>query len=154
MPDVPRASRASARATSGSSPTLLARHIGADFNAETFQTDIAVLSGLDRYETITWRFVKNAAGENGVLVQARPKPYGPPFMMLGLNLENTTSEDFRVTFTGRYLAFDVLGSGSELRIDGTLGIGSRAWRSPITGRLAARRCSSSRTPASSIAPST
>ena len=41
--------------------------------------------------------------------------------MLGLNLENTTSEDFRVTFTGRYLAFDVLGSGSELRIDGTLG---------------------------------
>ena len=41
--------------------------------------------------------------------------------MLGLNLENTTSEDFRVTLTGRYLAYDVLGSGSELRIDGTLG---------------------------------
>ena len=35
---------------------------------------------------------------------ARPKPYGPPFLMLGLNLENTTSEDFRVTLTGRYLA--------------------------------------------------
>jgi NTE family protein len=100
---------------------LLVRHIGVDFNPETFQTDIALLSGLDRYETITWRFVKNAAGENGFLVEARPKPYGPPFMMLGLNLENTTSEDFRVTFTGRYLAFDVLGSGSELRIDGTLG---------------------------------
>jgi NTE family protein len=100
---------------------LIARHIGADFNVETFEADIAVLSGLDRYETVTWRFVRNAVGENGVLVQARPKPYGPPFMMLGLNLENTTSEDFRVTFTGRYLAFDVLGSGSELRIDGTLG---------------------------------
>jgi NTE family protein len=101
--------------------TLLARHIGADFNSETFQADVAVLSGLDRYESITWRFVRNAAGENGFLVEARPKPYGPPFLMLGLNLENTTSEDFRVTFTGRYLAFDVLGSGSELRIDGTLG---------------------------------
>ncbi|HZB69322.1 MAG TPA: patatin-like phospholipase family protein, partial [Sphingomicrobium sp.] len=101
--------------------TLLARHVGADFNAETFQADVAVLSGLDRYESITWLFVKNAAGENGMLVQARAKSYGPPFMMLGLNLENTTSEDFRVTFTGRYLAFDVLGSGSELRIDGTLG---------------------------------
>jgi NTE family protein len=100
---------------------LLARHVGVDFNAALFETDVAVLSGLDRYETITWRFVKNAAGQNGVLVQARAKSYGPPFMMLGLNLENTTSEDFRVTFTGRYLAFDVLGSGSELRIDGTLG---------------------------------
>ena len=100
---------------------LLTHHLGEAFNIETFQADIAVLSGLDRYETITWRFVKNAAAENGVLVEAKPKPYGPPFLMLGLNLENTTSEDFRVTFTGRYLAFDVLGSGSELRIDGTLG---------------------------------
>ena len=100
---------------------LVARHIGAAFNVETFQAAVAVLSGLDRYQTVTWRFVKNSAGENGVLIQALPKPYGPPFMMFGLNLENTTSEDFRVTFTGRYLAFDVLGSGSELRIDGTLG---------------------------------
>ena len=100
---------------------LLARHIGVAFDVATFQIDLAVLSGLDRYESITWGFVKNAAGDNGFLVQARPKPYGPPFLMLGLNLENTTSEDFRVTFTGRYLAFDVLGSGSELRIDGTLG---------------------------------
>jgi NTE family protein len=100
---------------------LLARHLGVPFNATLFDADVAVLSGLDRYESITWRFVKNAAGDKGVLVQARAKSYGPPFMMLGLNLENTTSEDFRVTFTGRYLAFDVLGSGSELRIDGTLG---------------------------------
>ena len=41
--------------------------------------------------------------------------------MLGFNLENTTSSDFRITLTGRYLAFDVAGSGSELRLDGTLG---------------------------------
>jgi NTE family protein len=100
---------------------LLARHLTVAFNAEAFETDVAVLAGLDRYETITWRFVKDAAGGTGLVVQARPKPYGPPFLMLGLNLENTTSEDFRVTFTGRYLAYDVLGSGSELRIDGTLG---------------------------------
>jgi NTE family protein len=42
-------------------------------------------------------------------------------MMLGLNLENTTTDDFRIALTGRYLAFDVFGSGSEVRIDGTLG---------------------------------
>ncbi len=100
---------------------LLARHIGAEFNLESFEVDLAVLSGLDRYETITWRMVKNGAGVNGLVVEAKPKPYGPPFLMLGINLENTTSEDFRVALTGRYLAYDVLGSGSELRIDGTLG---------------------------------
>ena len=32
---------------------------------------------------------------------ATPKPYGPPFLMLGLNLENTTSDDFSVTLTAR-----------------------------------------------------
>ena len=41
--------------------------------------------------------------------------------MLGLNLENTTSSDFRITATARYLAYDVLTAGSELRFDGTLG---------------------------------
>ena len=54
------------------------------------------LSGLDRYETITWRFVDNPAGETGLLIAATPKPYAPPFLMLGLNLENTTSDDFAV----------------------------------------------------------
>jgi NTE family protein len=100
---------------------LVGSHIGVAFSIDRFQADLAILSGLDRYETITWRFVTNASGDNGLLVTARPKPYGPPFLMLGLNLENTTSEDFRVTFTGRYLRYDVIGSGSELRIDGTLG---------------------------------
>ena len=97
---------------------------------------------------ITWRIRHNAAGENGLLVQARPKPYGPPFMMLGLNLENTTSEDFRVTLTGRYLALrrDRIRLGAAHRRHAR--IGSRVWPSRSTGRLARRRCSSRRTPAS------
>jgi NTE family protein len=53
-------------------------------------------------------------------VHGRAKTYAPPFMMLGLNVENTTSSDFRITATARYLAFDAVGSGSELR-HGTVG---------------------------------
>ena len=101
--------------------SLLASHIGVAFNVDRFEIDLAQLSGLDRYETIAWRIVANPAGEHGVLVVGRPKAYGPPFLMMGLNLENTTSEDFRVTLTGRYLGYDIIGSGSELRVDGTLG---------------------------------
>ena len=85
------------------------------------EEDLAELTGLDRYETITWSLTKNAAGENGLIVTARPKAYAPPFMMLGLNLENTTSSSFRISLTARYLAFGVLTSGSEVRLDGTLG---------------------------------
>jgi NTE family protein len=99
----------------------LAHHVGAAFDLDLFQTELEALSGLDQYETITWRFDRNPAGETGVVVEARTKSNGPPFLMLGLNLENTTSDDFRLTLTARYLAYDLLGPRSELRIDGTIG---------------------------------
>jgi NTE family protein len=101
--------------------TLLARHVGVPLDSEALQEDLAMTSGLDRYETVTWHIIARPDGERGILVRARPKTYAPPFLMLGLNLENTTSDDFNITLTGRYLTYDLLGSGSELRLDGTLG---------------------------------
>ena len=106
---------------------VLERHVGVPLVLPEIEKDLAAFSGLDRYETITWGLSKNAAGESGLIVTARAKPYAPPFMMLGLNLENTTSSNFRITATARYLAFGVLTSGSELRIDGTLGSNPAAW---------------------------
>ena len=49
-----------------------------------FQTDLAELSGLDRYETITWRIVTQRRGRpRACWCEAAPKPYAPPFLMLG-----------------------------------------------------------------------
>jgi NTE family protein len=101
--------------------TLLARHIGVPLDMSALEADIAVVSGLDRYETVTWRMVHDTARGYGLRVFGRAKTYAPPFMMLGMNLENTTSSDFRITATARYLAFDTVGSGSEWRVDGTVG---------------------------------
>jgi NTE family protein len=100
---------------------LLARHVGVPLNINALEADIAVTAGLDRYETVTWRMVHDSTRGFGLHVRARAKAYAPPFMMLGVNLENTTSSDFRITATARYLAFDTVGSGSELRVDGTIG---------------------------------
>jgi NTE family protein len=111
---------------------LLARHVGVPVNTEAVEADVALVAGLDRYETVTWRMTRDAARGYGLLVRGRVKTYAPPFMMLGVNLENTTSSDFRITATARYLAFDVVGSGSELRLDGTIGsdpsIGAELYR--------------------------
>jgi NTE family protein len=101
--------------------TLLARHIGVPLNMNTLEADIAIVAGLDRYETVTWRMVRDGAGAYGLSVRGRAKSYAPPFMMLGLTLENTTSTDFNIAASARYLAFDTVGSGSEWRIDGTVG---------------------------------
>jgi NTE family protein len=100
---------------------LLAHHVNAPLDVAAIETDIAVIAGLDRYETVTWRMVHDVSRGYGLRVTGRVKTYAPPFMMLGVNLENTTSSDFRITTTARYLAFDVAGSGSELRVDGTIG---------------------------------
>ena len=100
---------------------LLARHVDATLDLPAVERDIAVVAGLDRYQTVTWRLTRNGSRAVGLLVQGRLKPYAPPFMMLGINVENTTSSDFRTTATARYLAFDSVGSGSELRVDGTIG---------------------------------
>ena len=100
---------------------LLARHVGVPLDMNALEADIAIVAGLDRYETVTWRMVRDAARGYGLRVRGRAKAYAPPFMMLGLNLENTTSSDFSISATARYLAFDTVGSGSEWRVDGTLG---------------------------------
>jgi len=101
--------------------TLLARHVGVPLDMTALEADIAVVAGLDRYETVTWRLVRDGTRGYGLRVRGRAKTYAPPFMMLGMNLENTTSSDFRTTVTARYLAFDTVGSGSEWRVDGTVG---------------------------------
>jgi NTE family protein len=100
---------------------LLARHVDLPLDLAKLEEDIAHVSGMDRYDTITWQVERDSGHEQVLVVRGRAKVYAPPFLMLGLNLENTTSTDFRMTATARLLAFDVVGSGSELRVDGTVG---------------------------------
>ena len=98
----------------------LARHVDEPFDVVAVEQDLSTLSGLDRYQGVAWQII-GAPGDESLLVRAQEKPYAPPFMMLGVSLENLTSNDFRAQLAGRYLAFDVLGSGSELRIEGAIG---------------------------------
>ncbi len=94
--------------------------IGQPFDVGGLERDLVELGGLDRYQTLTWSLVPAAQGAE-LRLDAVPKKYGPPFLFLGLSLENTTAREFRFSLSGRYLAFDVLGSGAELRLDGSVG---------------------------------
>ena len=98
----------------------LSPHVGRPLDVASLEKDLSALSGLDRYQALVWQLT-GTSDKPGIEVRARSKAYGPPFLMLGLNLENTTSSGFRVGLAARYLAFDVLGPRSELRIDGTIG---------------------------------
>ena len=100
---------------------LVEKHLGRPLDLSQLERDLEWLTSLDRYETVTWRLVTGTDGADGLRVTARPKPSGPPFMMLGLNFENTTPSEFRVSAPARYLRYGVMTSSSELRVDATLG---------------------------------
>ncbi len=114
-------------ATSGVQPAddatvrrALEHHLNVPVDVRLLERDLSSLTGLDRYQSVDWQMTSEN-GRTGLLVRAREKTFAPPFLMLGLNIANTTSEDFRVQLAARYLTFDKVGSGSELRIDGALG---------------------------------
>jgi NTE family protein len=96
-------------------------HIGKPLDVALLEHQLKELSGLDRYETIRWQLTTDPSGETGLAIRATEKQNAPPFLMLGVNLENTTSDQFRLSLGARYLRFDVLGSGSELRLDASVG---------------------------------
>ncbi len=116
---------------------VLGPRVGQPLDIDTLETDLETFAGLDRYETVGWQ-LDEVEGRPGLRVEARPKGYAPPFLMLGVSLQNTTTDDFTFQLAARYLTFDAIGSGSELRIDGAAGaqstLGAELYR-PI-GRTA------------------
>jgi NTE family protein len=99
---------------------VLQPYVGRPLDVKTLETDLETFVGLDRYETVGWQLVEEG-GRYGLQVRAREKRYAPPFLMLAVSLQNTTRDEFSFQLAGRYLTFDVVGSGSELRIDAAVG---------------------------------
>ena len=99
---------------------VLAAHVAQPLDVSALEADLEMLAGLDRYETVGWR-LDESGGRVGLVVEARPKTYAPPFLMLGVNLQNTTTDTFSFQLAARYLTFDLLGPGSEFRFDGVIG---------------------------------
>ncbi len=110
---------------------VLADLIGHPLDVPALETTLDEFTGLDRYETVGWEMVEEN-GRYGLRIRARPKSNAPPFLMLGVGLQNLTTDEFAFQLAGRYLTFDVLGSGSELRIDAAIGaqpnIGAELYR--------------------------
>jgi NTE family protein len=99
---------------------VLEPYIGRPIDVVALERELETFAGLDRYNTVGWEMVEEN-GRYGLRVRARPKSNAPPFLMLGISLENLTTDQFAFGLGARYLAFDVAGSGSELRVDGALG---------------------------------
>ncbi len=85
-----------------------------------FADRILRVTGDDRFEYLTYDVV--SAPQPGTLqIGVRQKEYGPPFLMVGLDLSNIDSSNFAMNLSGRILHYGLVGVGSETRVDMVLG---------------------------------
>lgn len=109
----------------------LAPILGAPLDNEALVDRILTVTGTDRYEYLTYRPYEKD-GKVGLEVRARPKPYGPPFLLVSPELSNVSSSAFSVNLGGRVVAYDWVGTGSEVRMDAVVGtrrgVGFEVWR--------------------------
>ncbi len=98
----------------------LKRYVGRALDADTLDRDLLLLTGSGRYESATYR-IEDAGGEPDLAVALKAPTYGPPFLSLALDLQNTQSSSVAATVRGRMLLFDVAGRNSEGRVDLSLG---------------------------------
>jgi NTE family protein len=110
---------------------VLTPFVGKPIDVGALEEQLETFAGLDRYEVVNWQIAQDS-GRWGLQIVARPKAHAPPFLMLGVNVSNITTDSFAVQLAGRYLTFDAIGSGSELRIDAAVGaeprIGAELYR--------------------------
>jgi NTE family protein len=116
----------------------LAPILGQPMNHAAIAERILEVTGTDRYEYLTYRPILRD-GQLGLAIVARQKPYGPPFLQIGPELSNVDSSSFAVSLGGRVTAYDWVGAGSEVRIDGVVGtrqvLGFEVWRPLGRSRL-------------------
>ena len=99
--------------------------LGQPLDAPELAQSLTAATGTDRYDTASADFVKDG-DRLAMQVSLVPKAYGPPFLLTALDLENVGEAEFTVNLRARFIAYDIVGYGSELRIDGAIGTGAGA----------------------------
>jgi NTE family protein len=95
-------------------------HVGVPLDAAALARDLDRLAGYDRYATVGWRLVEKE-DRTGLLIRATQRLNAPPFLMLRVHVDNATTDVFAFQLAARYLGYDKVGRGSELRLDAAIG---------------------------------
>jgi NTE family protein len=104
-----------------------ARYIGQPINKQPvlgkFENDLTTLTGSGLYESLSYEKTSEPGRGEGLRIRVKEKSYGPPFVNLGVDVNNSDTNDVGFTLRGRLTAYDFGSKGAELRND--LNLGSR-----------------------------
>jgi len=96
------------------------KYIGKPIDTDKIDGTIADLEGTGTYSSISYNMIdKN--GQTGLLVRPRTKNYAPPFLNVGATLSSNDSNNIQLGLGGRATFVGLVGEGSELRVQGSIG---------------------------------
>lgn len=97
-----------------------AQYINKPIDTQKIEGSIAEVQGAGLYSSLSYRLI-DENGQTGLLVRPRLKNYGPPFLNFGAIVSSNDSNDIQLGLGGRATFFGLVGPGSEVRADASIG---------------------------------
>lgn len=95
--------------------------LGSPVDLATLDRSVDQIYSLDVFKSVTYDLIQNEDGEQGIVVHAVPRAWGPNYLQFGLELSSDFSgnSDFKLGAAYTRNALNML--GGELRITGSIG---------------------------------
>lgn len=94
---------------------------GQPLNLGQLDKSVDQIYSLDVFESVTYDLVRNEQGEQGVVIHASPRSWGPNYFQLGLELSTDFSESSDFKLGAAYTRNALNSLGGELRVVGSIG---------------------------------
>lgn len=99
----------------------VALELGQPLNLGKLDKSVDQIYSLDVFESVTYDLVRNEQGEQGVVIHASPRSWGPNYFQLGLELSSDFSESSDFKLGAAYTRNALNSLGGELRVIGSIG---------------------------------
>jgi NTE family protein len=110
---------------------------GRPLDTKRLEEELKAVWGSGRFDALNYGWTVEG-GKTGLLIRAQEKPYGPPFLDIGLLVNNSSTDDTEVNLLGRLTVHDFGRPSAEWRTDFSLGsrllLGTEYFR-PLGGRF-------------------
>ena len=96
------------------------KFVGQPIDVDSLERAMSDALGTGLYATINYTIVERD-GKPGLRIRPREKDHGPPFINLGLNILADSANNVQFGVGTRVTFFNLMGPGSEVRVDGAVG---------------------------------
>lgn len=96
-------------------------NLGQAIDLDSLDQSVDRVYSLDVFESVTYDLVTNDQGEQGVVVHASPRDWGPNYLQFGLELSSDFSENSDFKLGAAYTRNALNALGGELRVIGSIG---------------------------------